>query len=474
MHKINFKYINYMRKQILNLTLCTLVMTLCCFSSCKQEDTFVDVDGQSPAMELVTDHVRTEYGKQFTLAGKISDKDGLKSVQLVCLELDLEKTIDLQAIYDETKYEYDLSYKFTMPEEVSGNEFTIKVIVTDLGGRTTEQNVKITLDGDSTAPVISDVNPIDKIVYVLLAESNIHNLSFKVTDDKGLSYVKIVIPELNVNETEQIESEGVKELNFTKSYTLLSENKEYNVEITVADLLGNTQSYTYKIIASNAIDYNQMYLVDFVNNEELSLYAFGSHVTMIRTAPYTYKATYYSHGNAQLRFTVSDTNFDLCYGESMMTSGTLTMEYSDMQTVNIEQEGYYDITIDVFNLTYSISEHTANVTDYGQLTVYGQGWQGAESGIWTPASEFIMKQDSNNKAFYSTEITMTESGGSGFCIGICKYDETGQSWGDKFWYYDSSVGNYGPTQDWDWVTQYGTYELTIDTYLGRGYMKLKQ
>lgn len=85
-----------------------------------------------------------------------------------------------------------------------------------------------------------------------------------------------------------------------------------------------------------------------------------------------------------------------------------------------------------------------------------------------------MKQDSNNKAFYSTEITMTESGGSGFCIGICKYDETGQSWGDKFWYYDSSVGNYGPTQDWDWVTQYGTYELTIDTYLGRGYMKLKQ
>lgn len=462
-----------MKKQILNLTLWTLVITTLHFSGCKQEETFVDVDGQNPIMELTTDHIRAEYGKQFTLTGKISDTDGLKTVQLVCLDLDLEKTIDLQTIYDGIKYEYDLSYKFTMPENLSANEFIIKVIVTDLGGRTTEQNVKITPDGDSTVPVISEVNPTDPIVYVLLAENNVHNLSFKVTDDKGLGCVSIVIPELNVNEIEQVESEGVKELNFIKAYSLPFENKEYNVEITVSDLLGNSQSYTYKIIASNTIDYDQMYMVDFINNDELASYAWGSHVAMVHKDAYTYTTTYYSQGNAQLRFTVSNTNFDTCYGESKTSLGTLTMNDEDMQPVVIQEPGYYDVTINVLNLTYSISKHDANIVDYGQLTVYGQGWSGAESGVWTPASSFIMEQDNNNKAFYSTEITMTENGGSGFCIGICKYDETGQSWGDKFWYYDPSVKNYGPAQNWDWVTQYGTYELTIDTYLGRGYMKLK-
>lgn len=462
-----------MKKQILNLTLWTLVITVLCFSSCKQEDAFVDVDGQNPIMELTTDHIRTEYGKQFTLTGKISDKDGLKTIQLVCLDLDLEKTIDLQAIYDEIKYEYNLSYKFTMPENLSANEFTIKVIVTDLGGRTTEQNVRITPDGDSTAPVISEVNPADPIVYILLTGDDVHNLSFKVTDDKGLDYVGIVIPELNVNDIEQTESEGVKELSFVKTYSLPFENKEYNVEITAVDLLGNSQNYAYKIIASNTIDYDQVYMVDFVDNDEFASYVWGSHVTMTRTKAYTYTATYYSHGNAQLRFTVSNTNFDTCYGESKTTSGVLTMNDEDMQPVVIQEAGYYDITIDVLNLTYSVSKHAASIIDYGQLTVYGQGWEGAESGVWTPASTFIMDQNDKNKAFYSAEITMTEDGGSGFCIGICKYDATGQSWGDKFWYYDPSIGNYGPVQDWDWVTQYGTYELTLDTYLGRGYMKLK-
>lgn len=464
-----------MKKQILKFTLWTFLMTVLCFAGCKEEATvFADVDGLNPSIDLTTDHIRTELGKQFTLTGEITDNDGIKSIQLICYELDLEKTIDLLAIYDEIKYEYDLSYKFIMPEEVELNEFTIKVIVTDLGGRTTEQSVKITTDGDSISPVISDVNPADKTVYVLLTEgSTSHNLSFNVTDDKGLDYVKIVIPELNVNEIIEVE-ENVRELNVVKTFNLPFENKEYSVEISAVDLLGNIQIYTYNIVASSVIDYDKMYMVDFENDSELALYAWGSHITMTRKEAFTYTATYYSHGNAKLRFTVSNTNFENCYGESKTTSGQLTSDLNEMQPVTILDEGYYDITINVLDLTYTITEHEAVIVDYGVLTVYGGNWQGAESGVWTPASNFIMTQDSTNKACYSTEITMTETGGSGFCIGICKYDETGQSWGDKFWYYDSSVGNYGPTQDWDWVSQYGTYILTIDTYLGRGYMKLKK
>lgn len=458
-----------MRKQILNFTLWFFVLIVSCLSSCKQEETFVDVDGQNPIMELTADHIRTECGKQFTLTGKISDKDGLKSIQLLCLGLDLDKTIDLLAIYDETKYEYELSYKFTMPEKLSADEFIIKVIVTDLGGRSTEQSVRITPDGDSTAPVISDVNPADQIVYVLLAENNVHNLSFKVTDDKGLDYVSIAIPELNVDETELFESEIVKELNVVKSYNLPLENKEYNVEIKAADLLGNTQSYTYKIIASNTIDYDQMYMVDFVDNDELALYAFGAHVTMIRKEAYTYTATYYSQGNAQLRFTVSNTNFDMCYGESKTSSGTLTMDDADMQPITIQGTGYYDITIDVLNLTYSISEHAANITDYGQLTVYGGGFMNM---TWSDSSPTTLAQDAEVKSLYSADLQTDDAQGGYYYFGI-----TDSGWAHGWKYYDD-IKKFASMNDFSkgemiggYLPGYGTYNLEFDTYLERGSLK---
>ena len=35
-----------------------------------------DVDGQSPTLELTSDHVRTLTGYEFKIAGKITDKDG--------------------------------------------------------------------------------------------------------------------------------------------------------------------------------------------------------------------------------------------------------------------------------------------------------------------------------------------------------------------------------------------------------------
>ena len=124
------------------------------FSGCSDDDAYKDVDGQSPTLELTSDHVRTLTGYEFKIAGKITDKDGIRSIQLKCSELYLDKMIDLSSIYSEPLYEYDLNYGFTIPAKTEGDSFTVKVAVTDLGGRVSENNVLITMDGDYTKPIL--------------------------------------------------------------------------------------------------------------------------------------------------------------------------------------------------------------------------------------------------------------------------------------------------------------------------------
>ena len=40
------------------------------------------------------------------------------------------------------------------PAKTEGDSFTVKVAVTDLGGRVSENNVLITMDGDYTKPIL--------------------------------------------------------------------------------------------------------------------------------------------------------------------------------------------------------------------------------------------------------------------------------------------------------------------------------
>ena len=84
---------------------------------CSDDEDYRDVDGQSPTLELTSDHIRTLTGYEFKIAGKITDKDGIRSIQLKCSELYLDKMIDLSSIYSEPLYEYDLNYGFTIPEK---------------------------------------------------------------------------------------------------------------------------------------------------------------------------------------------------------------------------------------------------------------------------------------------------------------------------------------------------------------------
>lgn len=77
-------------------------------TGCSDDNDYKDVDGQKPSVELITEHIRTEVGREFTISGMITDADGIRSIRLQSEGLRIDKTIDLLEIYQEPVYSYEL------------------------------------------------------------------------------------------------------------------------------------------------------------------------------------------------------------------------------------------------------------------------------------------------------------------------------------------------------------------------------
>ena len=99
----------------------SLLLSVFSLYGCSNEMEVQD-DGQKPVLNLTTDHIRSDYGREFKIEGKISDQSGIRSIRLECPDLFLDKTIDLLQYYSEPQYEYNLSYAFTLPEELEKTE----------------------------------------------------------------------------------------------------------------------------------------------------------------------------------------------------------------------------------------------------------------------------------------------------------------------------------------------------------------
>lgn len=172
-------------------------------TSCSSDDDYPAVDDQAPVIQLTTDHIQTEPGRQFTIEGVAKDADGLKSITLENEGMNLDKTIDFLTYYPDTLlHEYSLSYHYTAGSEwKDGDQFPVKVTVEDVRGHQTETTVLVTPDGDFTAPTFTQAP--SKELTVLLQNPKL-NLTTAVADNKNLNYIVVSIPDLNVHDSVSI------------------------------------------------------------------------------------------------------------------------------------------------------------------------------------------------------------------------------------------------------------------------------
>lgn len=499
-----------MKKRFLNAALWAFFSLALCTVGCSDDEGYADVDGQNPAMALVTDHIQSAAGRSFTIEGTLTDTDGIASITLECPDLYLNKTIDLIEIYGEPQTTYELSYAYELSDNELGESFTVKVTVTDVGGRQVSQDVLVTMDGDFENPVFT-VRPSSDLIVLIASETGF-TLNFTVTDDRALDYVVIDIQGLPEFENFQIEANGQTTLNVSQRITFPNAEGRYDMTIKAVDAVGNEEVVTSIINVSEMQNFPKMYLADVATTAELNSDVFGVPMLINHTADYQYRARYYNKAvGTEIFFLPQKTDFaPICFGIDPNDNTKLTYDPETALPIVLDEAGvYYEIEINVLDLTYSMRTYSVNEAtnpmkyEYGSKTFWDAnakeyidfyiGWGGSPQD----AGNHLFTQDANNPHlfYYPSEGTWKLEAGEEMNFIISNYHPSG--WWDnvewrcdnsaepeKFGYF-SKAGDVNP--DWEgqnqrwsdgtvvgdnWVkpivTVGGNYRFEFDAHLGRG------
>jgi hypothetical protein len=443
------------------------------------------VDGLAPVIELGSENIKTEPGREFVITAKIADKDGLKSIRLLNENIYLDKTIDLTR--DSTIFSYNLNYKFTTQRSLEGDSFPVNVEVTDLGGRSTVATIQVTMDGDFVSPVFT-ISPDNELTVLLKAETRL-NVKFTVEDDKALSMVSIVIPEINYTREVTTFTNDERTLDFNEAISLPSELASYQLTITATDKGGLETTKNSVITVSEMPDFPKMYLVDVDAPEKLNSDLFGLPMLIEHTGEFTYKARYYSEAaGTEIRFVPQKTDFSpICFGKDPENTNLLTDDPNVSLPIVLSAKGYYQIEFNVKTGAYNVSTYTPTDTPVAigsdmyldstrpeegtiplQIGLVGSGIPGA--GNWSPAEPLILAQDSENPYLFSVEMDLEAGDELGFII------QTQHSWGwwpEPYWRWDraddpeANVANGGENPGSWKVSKTGRYVFKFDSHLKR-------
>lgn len=489
-----------MKKHVSNAALpCIFLSLFWWIAGCSDDDGYPDVDGQSPTLSLTTDHIRSAAGRTFTIEGTAGDKDGISAIRLECPDLNLNKTIDLIEIYQKPLETYDLSYKFNMLKDEIGERFTVKVTVTDVGGRSVSQDVLITTDGDFENPVFT-ISP-DAYVTVLMKAETKFNLRFSVKDDRALDYVTIEIPGIEGYSLQTHQAYGQKTFEFAEKMILPAVIQNYQVTITAVDMVGNTSVVNSIISVSELQDFEKMYLADVATVEELNSDVFGVPVRIEHTGAYEYKANYYCRkANTEIFFLPQKSDFaPICFGLDPEDGSKLTDDPEIAKPIVLAQANvYYEITFNTMEGAYAIRSYSIKEAvdplphAFGSTTMdqwedggstLAEFYIGYTTGGPTGVQRFA--QDATNPHLFYLEDNLDLTAGQTMNFIIHNYHSDGW-WNYATWRVDNSAepetfdyyGNHtnpawtipNTTLD-NWakpvVNTAGSYKFYFDAHLGR-------
>lgn len=481
------------------LTFNALLSLAFVFTGCSDDDDYPDVDGLNPDLTLTTEHIQTAAGRTITIAGTVSDKDGISTIKLECPDLNLNKTINLIEIYEKVLETYDLNYKFNINSDEIGEQFTINVTVTDVGGRSVSKNLLVTMDGDFESPIFV-VSP-DANITVLLKTETRFNLNFSVSDDRALDYITVEIPDVEGYSLLTLTVGGGRTYEYSNRIILPSIIRDYNVTISAYDMLGNSTVVKSVISVSELQDFEKMYLADVATVAELNSDVFGVPMLIEHIGEYEYKANYYcSRANTEIFFLPQKSDFaPICFGLDPEDNTRLTDDPDTAEPIVLTQANvYYEITFNTMDATYAISTYSiADAIDplpHAQGSISLDTW--ADGGSWlqefyigymtgSPSSVTRFAQDAINPHLFYLEDPLALEAGTQMNFLFHNWHSDGW-WNYCTWRVDNSTdpevfnyyGNFKnplwttpntPLDNWakPTVNVTGNYKMWFDAHLGR-------
>ncbi len=407
---------------------------LLALTACSNDGEWKDVDGAVPALALTSSHQSTEAGRSITIAGKVTDNDGIATIDLVCHELNLNKRINLIDIYGEPLKEYDLYYAFKIQDNQPGEEFNVEITISDIGGRKERQNLLITLDGDWTPPYFT-TSP-DAEVIVLIKEKTSFNLKFSVSDNRVVDYVDIDVVDITDGENapkpvdgfpRRVEGNGTGKFDFSENLVLPSKEANLLATVTAYDKEANeaahSATFTSIVKVQELQDMEKMWLCDVTNEDDLNSDIFGVPILCDHVGPFQYEVRYFNEkAGTEICLLGQKGSFGpLCFAPSKENASVLGDNPDEVNRIKLSQaNSYYLISFDTFNGTYSAEPYSiSEAIDPVMHMHYGGDdlntwWGGWDTDAWWqeyyfgpmeggPDNVMRMTQDSKNPHIYVME-----------------------------------------------------------------------
>lgn len=446
------------------------------------EDDTVNVDS-TPEFISFEEEISTLPGQTFTFQGVISDPAGVSSINIKYEPWFLDKTIVRDSLTDI----YELAYRFKVPDNEELNSVhNIPITVSNIGGNMVTSNVVVTLDLDISNPSIQITSPANNAT-VLIGSGNEIELDITVTD-QNLAEFKIESSVLN--ETIAISGESY---NYKKSLDIANLGS-YEFTITTTDATGNFETATVSVNVLDELLFDVMYITDETSDTGLNADLFGiPYNTDASTAStedgYVFTARYYStQANSEVRFIPQQTSFSP-YSFGSDSSGKLTLgNDASVSPIIVPGVGYYEITMDLRDQTYTVVPYTPTDTAFSQVYILGRGVfidtttstctrnSDNTTQCWHFNSGKPFAQDANNSFLWSIDVTVSDQpddeGANGF---ILNANPAGWS---PFWRVDSSdpsiaVPNGGSNYVFDDSALNKDYTYIFDTHLNRLVVKTR-
>lgn len=454
--------------------------------SCSDDDDFSAVDNEQPQITL-TDHLQVEIGSKFTISGNIKDADGIRSINIKCEEMYLDKTIDLVEIYgDSLIYDYELNYSYDAPDEWTEDmQMNVDITVKDVVGNVSSTTLLVTPDGDYTAPAFTASFPSE--ITVQLTDP-VLKLSYTVTDNKGLKYVKVEIPEMSIEDS--IPTGDVKEYALSREYQLPGEAHSYAMTVTLGDQFDNTSVFNSTVTVS--ADFPKMYLSDVTDESQLNTDLFGVPMLIDHPEEFVFEAHYYNYEpGREIWFIPQKTGFDPIRFGLDPSTGKITNDPDKAQAIVLDEVAYYEIKFNTQTGEYSCATYEPE-DDYfpqGQifnengidqpyeLSLAGAGLPGVDS--WSTSNPYLLTLDANNPYHFYAEMDLTA--GTELEFTITPKSASGW-WPEPYWRFengekDSGENEYNTKNGGNNMTKVtvpttGKYRFDFDTHLQRSKFQL--
>lgn len=443
-----------------------ICISLAILLGCSDDDKPLVVDS-SPLFESLQEQISSLPGLTFTFKAVVTDPAGINAVNIKYEEWFLDKTI----IKNDNPESYEINYQFKVPEDAIANStHIIPIKIINAGGNETTQNVEVTLNQDVSSPQIDAISPANESTVLI---GNAIEFNINVTDN-NLSEFKIESDVLN--ETLPISGTDYNYINAIN----IEEPGTYTFDITVTDTSGNSSSETVSVNVAEELNFLTMFITDsnapdFADSYFAGLPIAGTGSTEPEEEGFVFSFRHYAAtDNAEVYFIPQPASFDpFAFGRDPSEDGKLVLaSMEDILPIILPNIGYYDINIDLRNLSYTVSaiatpEDPMNNVGFDGVFVTGSGISvdGQDITEFNPATSAPMQMDPNNPQRYSATIEFIGTNVSFIFIG-------NQASYSVFWRVNNgpittttAIVPQGGVECTSDIQYSGSYKLTVDVFL---------